>query len=129
MNMNSNNNVATLFCRFIFKDIDIGESDAKEENSRNSVKSIWRKTSFKEKANSLFQGKSKVDNEYLSPEDDNTIFVKHNENTSSATQESENENLNTKPIDIIDDINNREIHSSSKPDRITFVESFRHSKW
>ena len=129
MNMNSNNNVATLFCRFIFKDIDIGESDAKEENSRNSVKSIWRKTSIKEKANSLFQGKRKVDNEDLSPEDDNTIFVKHNENTSSATQESENENLNTKPIDIIDDINNWEIHSSSKPDGTTFVESFRHSKW
>lgn len=111
----------TLFSRFILKDIDIGENDPKEENSRNSVKSLWRKTSIKT-AKPLFQGKSKVQNE----KDDNTIFVKQNENTPSASQESGKENLNTKPNDIID---NSEIHSSSKPDGKTFVESFRHSKW
>lgn len=115
----------TLFSRFILKDIDIGENDAKEENSKNSVKSLWRKPSIKT-ANALFQGKSKVQNEGLSPEDDNTIFVKRNENTPS--QETENENLNTIPNDLIDD-NSSEIHSSSKPDGKTFVESFRHRKW
>ena len=78
------------------------------------------------KANPLFQGKSKIDNEDQSPEDDDTIFVQRREN--KTNQEGGKENL-SKTLSKAPD--NTEINSSStyNPEGTTFVESFRHSKW
>ena len=112
---------------FVFKDIDIGENDATEDNTRSSIK-----TSIK-RASSFFQGKNTVENKNKSPEDDNTILARRKEYT--PNQELENVTSEKIPLEstISKALGDSVIHSNTSkpggPDGSSFVESFRHSKW
>ena len=74
------------------------------------------------KANTLFQGKSNLDNEDQSPKDDDTIFVQRKENTTN--QEGGKENLSKTITNAPDNS-----FSTNKQEGTTFVGTFRSSKW